>query len=65
MYTKTMPKISKPYLGQKEPNNQICQSIEGLLEALQGGTKNNENDISLTEVLIFTAFVFDKVEKSV
>lgn len=50
---------------KKKPNNQICQRIEGLLEALQGGTKNNENDISLIEVLIFTAFVFDKAEKSV
>jgi hypothetical protein len=43
------------YLDVKEPSNPICQSNEGLLEALYRGTIYN-GDISLIEVLIFTGF---------
>jgi hypothetical protein len=51
------------YLDVKEPNNPVCQSSDGLLETLHGGTINNGDYISLIEVLMFTGFVFHKVEK--
>ena len=49
------------YLDVKEPSNAICQSNEGLLEALHGRTINNGDNISLMEVLMFTGFVFHKL----
>ena len=61
-YTKTTRRIWTAYLAVKENNNPICQSSEGLLEILHGGTTNNGDDISLIEVLYLLDLYFMNVK---